>query len=151
MNTAVERFDAKWIPEPNTGCHLWTAALSDNGYGRFGASSKYAHRVAWEREHGPIPAGQQVRHLVCAQRCCVNPRHMRLGDHQANADDRERDGRTHNGETASNARLSAFQVAQVRASYAAGGVTMQQIANTYGIALATAHAIIVRKTWKRTL
>ena len=72
-----ERFDAKWIPEPNTGCWLWVGTTSPNGYGRFWSKGRlaYAHRHAYERWVGPIPDGLQLDHL-CRVRCCVNPGHL---------------------------------------------------------------------------
>jgi hypothetical protein len=52
-----------------------------NGYGRFGRPGNkhgYAHRVAWEFEHGPIPGGLQVNHR-CDVRNCVRPDHLYVG------------------------------------------------------------------------
>lgn len=47
--TAEERFEAKFVPEPNSGCYLWTAAVTLEGYGQFFADGKkiLAHRYAW--------------------------------------------------------------------------------------------------------
>lgn len=63
---------------PN-GCWLWTAARqSSNGYGRFGISRgivRFAHRVVWEMERGPIPDGYEIDHL-CRNTSCVNPDHL---------------------------------------------------------------------------
>lgn len=75
-----ERFEEKYIPEPNTGCWLWTGALGGGGYGAIGAGGKRggrrtAHRVAYELYRGPIPAGLELDHL-CRTRCCVNPWHL---------------------------------------------------------------------------
>jgi hypothetical protein len=54
--TTDERFDSKWTPDPNTGCHLWTAHVDRDGYGKFrdGAAKHnvYAHRYALERRLG---------------------------------------------------------------------------------------------------
>jgi len=63
-----------------TACWEWTGSIStDAGHGRF--SFKYltycAHRVAWELTHGPLPAGQNIRHK-CGNRRCVNPDHLEL-------------------------------------------------------------------------
>ena len=80
-----ERFDAKWMPEPNTGCWLWTAATQGNGYGKFTVEGKqvYAHRHAFERWVGPIPTGLTIDHL-CRVRNCVNPDHLEPVTHREN-------------------------------------------------------------------
>ena len=71
-----DRFWSKVLPEPNSGCWLWTAALDTKGYGQFGSSPvKRAHRLSYEAIKGPIPAGLDLDHL-CRVRCCVNPDHL---------------------------------------------------------------------------
>ena len=77
MRTADERFDEKWTPEPNTGCWVWMASSSDDGYGQFWSEEKMvrAHRYAYERWVGPIPEGLTIDHL-CRVRHCVNPDHL---------------------------------------------------------------------------
>lgn len=83
MQSTRERFDAKWVPEANTGCWLWTASLNWAGYGqlreREGGKPKIraAHRVAWTLYRGPIPEGMFIDHL-CRVRSCVNPDHLRV-------------------------------------------------------------------------
>ena len=82
MNGA-ERFDAKWTPEPNTGCWLWTGVVDRKGYGQFRVGSQAdstrrlvkAHRWAYEHLVGPIPEGRQIDHL-CRVPWCVNPEHL---------------------------------------------------------------------------
>ena len=78
------RFDAKYIPEPMSGCWLWTAALTTAGYGMIGTQSddgeqieEYAHRVSYRRFKGPIPDGLAIDHK-CRVRCCVNPDHLEV-------------------------------------------------------------------------
>jgi hypothetical protein len=78
--TLLERFNEKFIPEPNSGCWLWLGTLNKGGYGdicRNGRVEKHAqaHRVAYELYVGPIPAGLDLDHL-CRVRCCVNPAHL---------------------------------------------------------------------------
>lgn len=80
--TIRQRFDAKWIPEPNTGCWLWVGVIKHAGYGGMGSGtgplkSCSAHRVAWELYRGPIPEGMQIDH-ICRVRSCVNPDHLRV-------------------------------------------------------------------------
>lgn len=83
------------MPEPNSGCHLWTGTVCKHGYGRIyrkGASPVLVHRVAWERVHGPIPAGLKVCHR-CDTPSCVNPDHLFLGTQRDNLRDMYAKGR----------------------------------------------------------
>lgn len=78
-----ERFDDKWTPEPNTGCHLWIAGLGGGRkgaeYGWFWTGSGYigAHVYAWTRANGSVPSGLHLDHYVCDTTLCVNPDHLR--------------------------------------------------------------------------
>lgn len=58
-------------------CWHWTGATFHNGYGRvkFRGRDTVAHRITYELEHGPIPAGLTLDHL-CRVRPCVRPDHM---------------------------------------------------------------------------
>lgn len=75
-------FNAKWVQDI-TGCHLWTAATQQNGYGLFGGrvdgQCVIAHRYAWALANGVdlIPSAHQVHHLCHTPRC-VNPAHLAL-------------------------------------------------------------------------
>lgn len=63
---------------PHLGqCWLWTGCLVE-GYGQFAVANSqriYAHRWAYEQEHGPIPTGLQIDHL-CRVHACVRASHM---------------------------------------------------------------------------
>lgn len=63
----------------NTGCVVWVGAANSKGYGcvTVNGSSHLVHRVAWEAEHGAIPAGMTIDHL-CRVRNCVNTAHMEV-------------------------------------------------------------------------
>jgi hypothetical protein len=79
-------------PEPNSGCWLWTGRVSTAGYGVLAAgvagarNNEFAHRFAWRMHFGEIPEGMFILHR-CDVRCCVNPDHLRIGDHQSNRSD----------------------------------------------------------------
>ena len=70
----VERLELNSIPEPNTGCWLWTGCISESGYGSMGDTGR-AHRVSYQVHVGPIPSGKVLDHL-CRVRCCINPDHL---------------------------------------------------------------------------
>jgi hypothetical protein len=88
-----ERILANVEPEPNTGCWLWSAGMSGEGYGilRFGTPKK-AHRVAYNAFIGEIPGRLFVCHR-CDTPLCVNPDHLFLGTAADNAQDMVRKGR----------------------------------------------------------
>lgn len=85
------RLAAGSIPEPNTGCILWTKGATAQGrYGAIRAGNKVlmAHRAAWEVANGrPVPDGMCVCHK-CDVTMCVNPDHLFLGTHDDNMDDK---------------------------------------------------------------
>lgn len=73
--------------DADTGCWVWTKVIDTNGYGRGwagpGKGWRLAHRVVWEMERGPIPAGLELDHL-CRNRPCVNPDHLEPVTHTEN-------------------------------------------------------------------
>lgn len=75
----AERFAAKFIPEPMSGCWLWIGAKTSFGYGTISttrkAGPKCAHVISWQLNGGTIPPGYQVDHL-CKNKACVNPSHL---------------------------------------------------------------------------
>jgi hypothetical protein len=86
------------IPEPNSGCLLWTGRYGRHGYGTYGGGRigerRQAHRVVWEDVNGPIPDGLFVLHR-CDVRGCVNPDHLFLGTAKDNTRDMMAKGRAH--------------------------------------------------------
>lgn len=76
-NTPIEvRLQENCIPEPNSGCHLFTGFIA-NGYGRIAYQGRpqQAHRLAYEAKFGPVPRDLVIDHL-CRVRSCINPDHM---------------------------------------------------------------------------
>lgn len=85
-----DRFWAKCIPEPNSGCWLWLGSLTKlphdrGGYARYMLDGKVrrAHRVSYEVLVGRIGVGLEIDHR-CRVRCCVNPAHMEPVTHLVN-------------------------------------------------------------------
>ncbi len=68
--------------EIETGCWVWRHGKSAQGHGRLNVGngkSDYAHRFAYEEQHGPIPPGVAIIHF-CHNYSCVNPEHLGLDD-----------------------------------------------------------------------
>lgn len=94
-----ERFDRMWVPEPNSGCHLWMGTVSVYGHGYFverqpdgSFKSVIAHRYAYKRKNGNIPSDRIVCHR-CNVSGCVNPDHLYLGTDATNCADARAIGR----------------------------------------------------------
>lgn len=151
--TLEKRFWAKVQPVPS-GCWEWTASLYKNGYGKLGAeapskSTVYAHRVAWEVNHGPIPAGMLVCHK-CDNRICVRPDHLFLGTAKDNSQDclakgRQVPGRLP-GEKHHQAILKEVQVLEIkhRTSQGERGV---DLAKEFGVTPETIYSIHAGRSW----
>lgn len=82
-----ERFWSKVLPEPNSGCWLWTSAIS-HGYGVLGRGTRlegnvFAHRLSFETLVSVVPSHLELDHL-CRVRCCVNPAHLEPVTHAEN-------------------------------------------------------------------
>ena len=74
MNAATQEYVMqRSVPEPNSGCWLWTAKLQRRGYGECQRGGiRFAHRNLLPGFSGDIDEGLQIDHL-CRNRACVNP------------------------------------------------------------------------------
>lgn len=76
-------------------CLEWLGTRTGDQYGQLTIDGKvvYAHRRAWELEHGlPIPKGMCILHK-CDNPPCVEPTHLFLGTRKDNVEDMDRKGR----------------------------------------------------------
>jgi hypothetical protein len=146
--TAAERLAARSAFNVN-GCREWTGPPNRDGYGliSFGGQRWLAHRLAWTIEHGPIPDGLQVRHVVCDNPACLTVKHMDVGTAQDNHDDMNEHGRRPWGSRAASAKLTDQEVDDVRSRYAAGGVSQYALAAEYGVAVMSINRIVNRKSY----
>lgn len=88
----LERIKARVQLTPD-GCWTWTGArdLRSGGYGMIrvncvdGARTSRPHRVTWTILKGPIPDGLVIDHIVCGNRLCCNPDHLRVVTQSENA------------------------------------------------------------------
>lgn len=142
----LTRFNKKHIPEPNSGCWLWEAAVSSEGYGQFYLEDKLrgAHVTSFILYKGPISEGMQVCHK-CDTPLCVNPEHLFLGTKKDNMLDCISKGRRQDasGENNPFAKLSSNTV---RAIYRAAG-SQREIAKRFGISQSHVSRIKRQEVW----
>lgn len=91
----IDRIMLDSIPEPMSGCWIWTGPMNSSGYGQVQHGKrgrKLAHRASWECFVGPIGHGLVVCHK-CDNKLCVNPTHLFVGTQKDNIRDMDRKGR----------------------------------------------------------
>lgn len=155
MKGAVEGFNAFHIPEPNSGCWLWTASLNNKGYGLLqrGGFKGYAHRFAYQHlvAGGADISGAHVCHR-CDNPCCVNPDHLFLGSQSDNMADCVSKGRHASqrnatnyakGERQAHSKLSVAQVIEIRAST----LSQRKLAAQFGVSKNSIKLVQQRRTW----
>ena len=147
MATIAERLDTYSIPEPNSGCLLWTASCDDKGYGRLRVKGKTVRvsRLTWEEAKGPIPDGLQVLHK-CDVTACRELTHLFLGTNKDNVDDKMAKGRLgpRDGEHNGRAKLTREQVRAILTDNRLHRV----IAAEYGVSRPMVSYIKRRENWK---
>lgn len=122
---------------PN-GCWLWTGVSCKPGYGRFGRGPALAHRVAYEKLVGTIPAGVCLLHK-CDTPACVNPKHMFLGSRTDNQKDSMLKGRQAK-------KLTPEHVRWIR-EWAASGVAHANIAALFNVSQVMVSKIVRGAAW----
>lgn len=144
------RIRERIIIDPDTGCHVWTGAKTETGYGRIWYDGKVVrlHRLAYERHTGTkIPKGKCVLH-DCDSPPCVNPAHLFLGTQQDNIQDCVRKGRLkivhHKGEKHIGSKLTNEQVVEIRARTE----SQRKLAKEYGVSFQTISRIKRHEQWR---
>jgi hypothetical protein len=124
-------------------CVLWAGARNEKGYGRVRVGKRVigAHKAAWEKANGPVPAGMDVLH-TCSHRHCVELRHLFLG--QA----RRKRGKTGaRGEQNGRAKLTTKQVREMRERYESGDGTQALLADDFNVSRGHVSHVVNRDSW----
>lgn len=137
-NQDPERLWRRVLKHPG-GCWEWTGAKNSAGYGHlyWGGRLVYAHRLAWEMEHGPITDGLCALH-ACDNPACVNPAHLFLGTKRDNRFDCLAKGRAKK-------KLNPALVQRVRAMLPSS--TLDEIALEVGVSAQTIRKVRDGKVW----
>jgi transcriptional regulator with XRE-family HTH domain len=138
-------------------CWPWTGFLPPppHNYGKitieFGRSPAIAPRVVWFLTHGLIPLGMNVLHHCDTPPCC-NPTHLFLGTRKENAEDMMRKGRNMHitkpwtlarGPRHWRTAVTDSQIAEIRARYAAGGISQLELGREFGVSQAHISRIVL--------
>ncbi|MFA5187096.1 MAG: HNH endonuclease [Patescibacteria group bacterium] len=135
-------------------CWEWTGAKNKKGYGLFrytprnGLAGTLAHRFVYEIEREPIPFGEFFILHRCNNPGCVNPAHLFMANHEERVRHMSLTGRRARGERHGLSKFTAEQVIEIRALYAAGGISQRELADRHGVCQKTIGEIINGKTWK---
>jgi len=148
LKASIETIEQNSIPEPNSGCWLWTGYATGAGYGATRRAGKWvlAHRLSYELYKSDIDAGIVVRHR-CDNSICVNPDHLEIGSAGDNVRDSVRRGRISRGERRPAAKLTAAQVIAIRAQHAEG-IPNRVIAEMFGVSADNIRLIAKRRAWR---
>lgn len=124
------------LADYTTPCWLWLRRLNNKGYGDINRAGRerLAHRYLYSLANGPITKGLSLDHL-CRNIRCVRPDHLEPVTHATNI----RRGR--------HVKLSTEKVKEFRQRYAAGGVTMKQLACEIGIDPSNVVRALSGKQW----
>lgn len=136
-------------------CLLWAGAQFSSGYGLVWKDGKAqrAHRVAYEKEVGPIERDNVIMHM-CDTPLCVNIKHLvqgTQGDNVADAVAKKRhkgrfNVRVFRGVENANAKFTAQEVERIRRLHAEGrGV--RQLARDFGVSHTTIGNLVARKSY----
>lgn len=144
--SVVERFWANVERRGPEECWPWTASTNQYGYGRLQGAARgakvAAHRLSYEIHKGA--AGDLCVLHHCDNPRCVNPRHLFLGTHADNCEDKVAKGRQPRGEGLPFSRLTEADVRAIRASNEKG----RDLAKRYGVAPATITRVRRGHLWR---
>lgn len=149
--TPHQRFlDKVDIDNSESGCWIWKAGKSKEGYGKLRIldKTKPAHRFSYELYKGEIPEGVFVCHS-CDNRACVNPDHLWLGTHDDNMADMVYKERSKAGEDNPSSKLTVSDVKDIRNLFVKNSYTQTLLAEMFGVSQQSIGRIVNNLSYKR--
>lgn len=124
-----------------------------DGYGIL-PNGKRAHRIAYKKAFGKFDEKLLVCHK-CDNPSCVNPKHLFLGTHKDNMQDKVRKGRHVPvklfGELNPMSKLKNEQIKEIKSKYKPWKYTQQMLAKEYGVSQQVIHSVLKGKTWNQSV
>jgi hypothetical protein len=148
LDSLETRFWSKVDIKGPEECWLWVASKNPQGYGTFNLNgrTRSAHVIAFLLAHPDLDQPEAVRHQCDTPLCC-NPNHLLPGTKLENMRDAKERKRNTWGERQNRAKLTLTLVAEIRATYAAGGITKAQLARQYSLSRTHISKIILGRLW----
>lgn len=138
------------IASDTDDCLEWPFSRDRKGY-PFGTVDGHQIRVHRHVLQAVKPRGHDSGPWAlhsCDNPPCANPRHLRWGTAAENTADAIERGRLARGVRTGTAKLTDELVAEIRATYRAGGVTYQDVASRFGVAVPTIADVVTGRYWK---
>jgi len=146
---AVDRFWSSVSKAGDDDCWLWIGYhRAGSEYGVFSVSGqpRQATHVALYLDGRKPPSPEAMALHSCDVPACCNPAHLRWGDAQGNADDREARGRSvkPRGERHGHAKLNDDAIRFIRTS----GWSLSKLQEKFGVSIRVLSLARAGKTWR---
>ena len=132
------------VPEPNTGCWLWLAALH-HGYAKF--AGRLVTRLLLSEGLGRALSSDEFACHRCDVPSCVNPGHLFIGSNRQNQLDKIAKGRQAKGSHNGRAKLDEDTAVLIRIE-AGLGEPVTSLARRYRVDRKAIREILDGNTWR---
>ena len=162
LDLARHVYENKFLPNSvpgENGCIVvYPEKMKRNGYSfAIACGIKFSgHRVSLEIKLGKKLGRKELACHHCDNPACINPDHLFLGDHKANAVDMTRKGRAHplrcpadrksRGENQHSSKLKAEDVVSIRNRHSSGE-SLRSLSRFFGVSLPSIKKVVSRMSW----
>jgi hypothetical protein len=147
--TPLRRFILDAVDSSTDDCILWPFSRVPGGYGRItiGGKKHNVHRLVHQLVTGETGEGFDAAHMpvICHNRACVNPRHLRWATRAENEADKHLDGTDAKGEDNGRAVLTEADALTIYRN--AGGESQRVLAARHGVSQQTVCKIQTGRNW----
>lgn len=143
-------------------CWEWLGYKNENGYGRVQIKdwSYYAHRVIYDLVYPNIIERKAPKETsekgfllhTCDNPSCCNPKHLWIGTHKDNMEDKARKGRSpdFSGGKGPRCKLTMIQAKEAR-ELKKNGMSTRELALKFGISLASMKTLLRGDSYKESI